>query len=226
MCAELREVTLEEALDVLNNPTEEEFAQAKNFVRLMVGGVPDESESQNKATEARDLVIKVHEATSHKEYFVKNYILKEMSCIPGSKQNEGSDKKPSKLDNFRKAILEYPFLFEFDYMRQGFTRLVLDVSKYTALVEKHGSDVLGGTLDQLPNVFDTRKLLAGEVVVDLDDHADWTEELTKVVVPTQMADHDVAGQLVEIVYNVHDVQNHLRGKRHTPELRMVRAYLH
>ena len=64
------------------------------------------------------------------------------------------------------------------------------------------------------------------LALTLTKHATWTDELNEVVVATQMCNDAEGGRLVEVAYNVSLVQDELRGKRSTPKLRTVRAYLH
>ncbi len=130
---------MEDALDVLNNPTEEEAETTRKFVAAMVGKAEtaDEAAVVGKAN-SEELVIRVHDATANKESFVKAYVLKDMPLIPGTKTQSTSRKKSSKIDNFRAAISEFPYLFEFHFSRQGFNRLVLEADRFNQLLIQHG----------------------------------------------------------------------------------------
>ena len=68
-------------------------------------------------------------------------------------------------------------------------------------MDKYGRDGLGGAIDKLPIVFETRRLWASDVSIDPDEHANWTDELNEVVVATQMRNDGEAGRLVEVAYN-------------------------
>ena len=75
----MERVSLEDALDVLNNPTEEALETTRKFVAAMVGQSDKEKEcGEHKKSDSEELVCRVHEATAHKESFVKVYTLKAM----------------------------------------------------------------------------------------------------------------------------------------------------
>ena len=123
----------------------------------MVGQSDKEEEcGEHKKSDSEELVCRVHEATAHKESFVKVYTLKDLHLIPRTKTQSANGKKASKIDNFRQAISEFPFLFEFNVTRQGFNRLVLESDRFKLV--QYGVECLGASnLRDFPNVFETRK---------------------------------------------------------------------
>ena len=101
----MERVSLEDALDVLNNPTEEELETTRKFVAAMVGQSDKEEEcGEHTKNDSEELVCRVHEATAHKESFVKVYTLKDIPLIPCTKTQSANGKKASKINNFRQAI--------------------------------------------------------------------------------------------------------------------------
>eukprot|EP00959_Pyramimonas_sp_CCMP1952_P277137 5793579-Pyramimonas_sp.AAC.1 len=64
------------------------------------------------------------------------------------------DKKPCRLETFRKAVRENPILFEFDMSENGYNRLQLDVGRFNDITTRHGQQYFGGLVQQLPSVFE------------------------------------------------------------------------
>ena len=151
---------LEAALDLLNNPNEQEKADAKEFVRAMVRAGQEEKRDEMSREEWENVLLLAHENTAHKEVFVKSYVIQKLDCIPGSAAATSTDKKPSRVDNFRKAVAVNPVLFEFDVTRNGFRRLLLDVRRFNSIISTHGQQFFGGSAQQLPSVFEIRRNLA------------------------------------------------------------------
>ena len=143
---------------------------------------------------------------------MKVYTLKEIPLIPGTKTQSANGKKASKIDNFRQAISEFPFLFEFDFTRQGFNRLVLESDRFNQLLFQYGVECLGASnLRDFPNVFETRKALAHEVEVFIDKELGTYHSVDRPIIATQMHDVTGAGTCTEIVNNIEAVQDYIRG---------------
>ena len=110
-----------------------------------------------------------------KEHFLRNYVDKSITIIPRSKHDTGTVKKPSKLDNLKKAVNVFPYLFKHDASKQGFDRLSLDVVKVNFLVAQYGADALAGRIDYFPSVSETRELLSSAAGVDVYRDLSFTE---------------------------------------------------
>ena len=179
----------------------------------MVGQSDKEEEcGEHKKSDTEELVCRVHEATAHKESFVKVYTLKDIPLIKSTKTRSANGKKASKIDNFRQAISEFPFLFEFDFIRHGFNRLVLESDRFNQLLVQYGVECLGASnLRDFPNVFETRKALAHEVEVFIDKDLGTYHSADRHIIATQMHDDTGAGTCTEIVNNIEAVQDYIRG---------------
>lgn len=201
----------------------EERVEVKELVRQMVCADEVGANMNKEVDDAKELVTKVHEFTAYREHFVSKYMLTQVTQIPGSKQDTGTELKPSRLDNFKKVVVAYPYSFHFDVAKQGFDRLILDVAKYTNLVTKYGNDAPCGHVDAFPPVFVTKQQLQHLCDVDVIDEFGLRFE-TRILC-TQMADDEIVKEYVEVAYNVSSVRGALQGKPNTPEIMRVPQYL-
>ena len=67
-----------------------------------------------------EVLAAVHGATTNKERFIKNYVITNLKILPGTMKDLGTNDKPSRLDNMKRAVLEHPHLFQYDGMKSGF----------------------------------------------------------------------------------------------------------
>ena len=120
----MQKVSLHDARKILSCPDEKQMKLREQFVQEAVGtseqDVDEDKLKSNPMQFAKDLLHKVHEQTQNTENFVKLYKIKGLKDIPGSGQDTGTELKPARLEIFRKATSDYPFLFKFQF--QAVTR--------------------------------------------------------------------------------------------------------
>ena len=137
--------TRDELLNTVMQPGPRILQDTLNFVRKMANGGLRDAEPQQEGgvagavngpsrSNSELLVCQVHEASAGLTKITETFLQK-LTCIPGLFVKESKKGKPTRIQNFRNAVEEFPYLFK-PTPDKGFTRLNIDVQKFTNLLDK------------------------------------------------------------------------------------------
>ena len=144
--------TRDELLNTVMQPGPRILQDTLNFVRKMANGGLRDAEPQQEGgvagavngpsrSNSELLVCQVHEASAGLTKITETFLQK-LTCIPGLFVKESKKGKPTRIQNFRNAVDEFPYLFK-PTPDKGFTRLNIDVQKFTNLLGKCGHSCFG-----------------------------------------------------------------------------------
>jgi hypothetical protein len=167
----MTQYTLEEMIEFLNDPGEEILAATKELCQLMAkGGVLDQAPKESDdidLSRAKETLTEFHCQLAIRGNIVKNYIIKSSKVIEGA-MSDKSTKKPTKLENFRKLVDTYGYLFEPLADGSGYRKLSVNLKKFEAISK---NDVAGlvGQLEDYPCVFGTKAAVTDAYDADCGD---------------------------------------------------------
>eukprot|EP00973_Karenia_brevis_P043884 6077265-Karenia_brevis.AAC.1 len=206
---------------MLANPSVEQVALVEEFVRDMVGGDEDAQKDKESSSfddedpgaidTAKQVLLRLHQVTESKDGFVKTYFMKDLKVkgLHGTGKDVGVEGKPSRLDNLKKMIQCFPYLFKQDFMNGGYKRLKLDVSAFSALALTSGLP----DLSEYPSVFEQQECLKSEAEFDSNFAVEQLSTRMQALRPevgTQMAEDDIEVQLTEVVVNLENLKKYHR----------------
>jgi hypothetical protein len=227
----LAKYTLKEVRSILANPSGAQLKLVEEFVKEMFG-VTEGNENDcfdktgdDAAHQAATVLAKVHEATVAKEGFVKRYFFQTLHAIPGSQKVEGTLEKPSKLDNFRKMVDMHKYLFKFDFTKDGYRRLRIDLARFNATASR--CSVPDYTC--YPIVFDMMEELKDAADYDpefISDEVSTRGDSLTPRVGTQMDGEHVDAKAVEVVVNMQALRQFEKdASLKRDEKKLLKAYL-
>ena len=202
--------SLEEMVEKLNNPSQRIRQGSYEFVEKMARGglteaTSDGQEERDALRKAKDMLSTVFKSDlvkKQKHHFVKKYVLRTHPSIPGLQKERGSEKKPSKIDNFNEAVGLYPYLFKEVRERDGYTKANINLELWETLIAKYDAGVIGA-LEDFPPVFECRDF-HGSV-----EEADEVPEATEVTQSiTINKDIDVSCDVLVEVVNLYALKEY------------------
>jgi hypothetical protein len=205
----LQEYSVVDMQNFLSDPGDDLVAATLKLVQQMAAGgmqVANGVGDESVLTDCIKVLSDFHKTVQVKGTVVKKYLVRTNAEIPGHQRLTARDGKPSKIDNFKKYVEKYPYLFKETDDGNGYYKLDCDLTLIDTLLEKYGKDVMGEICEH-PIVFDVANFCFDMPDQDCDDdNADNGAPML-----TQMDADSAAGKCIEVV-DLEALQTYIKTK--------------